>query len=546
MPCRRPRAALWSGLLGLDVIVERSREPAVKTSEEIMEILEAYDLTGGLRAAAALAGCDHKTVAHYVALREAGHVPGGRARRATSLDELLPKIEEWVERSKGAIRADVVHQKLAAMGFAGSERTTRRAVAEAKTAWRAGNRRVFRPWVPEPGLWLQFDWGSGPRVGRPGEQRETLLFCAWLAWSRFRVVLPVWDRTLPSLLACLDTTLRTIGGAPTYALTDNEKTVTVEHIARVPVRHPDVVVAGRHYGMTIRTCMPADPQTKGGSEATVRIAKADLVPTEANLREAYSSFAELEAACAAFGERVNQRPHRATGRAPVEMLAEEASRLHVLPAAAVTSAFGETRRVGWDATISVGGVRYSVPHQLVDSRVWTRMTGDELVVTVVDPDTGAREVARHPRGRRGCPQIRDEHYPDSHPSQRTVPGDRVPRAASAAEEAFLAIGPGAAEWLREAAATGTARMRTKMAEAVSLAKLHSLAAVDQALGAAALAGRFGEEDLPMILAHQRHQPPTAPAARASETHSLQAGTRAWATFGIAPSSSASARPEVSS
>ena len=108
---------------------------------------------------------------------------------------------------------------------------------------------MFRPWVPEPGLWLQFDWGSGPRVGRPGEQRETLLFCAWLAWSRFRVVLPVWDRTLPSLLACLDTTLRTIGGAPTYALTDNEKTVTVEHIARVPVRHPDVVVAGRHLSL---------------------------------------------------------------------------------------------------------------------------------------------------------------------------------------------------------------------------------------------------------------------------------------------------------
>ncbi len=29
---------------------------AVKSSEEIMEILEAFDLTGGLRAAAALAG----------------------------------------------------------------------------------------------------------------------------------------------------------------------------------------------------------------------------------------------------------------------------------------------------------------------------------------------------------------------------------------------------------------------------------------------------------------------------------------------------------
>jgi hypothetical protein len=187
-----------------------------------------------------------------------------------------------------------------------------------------------------------------------------------------------------------------------------------------------------------------------------------------------------------------------------------------------------------------------VPHQLVDSRVWTRFAGDELVVTVVDPDTGPREVARHRRGRRGCPQIRDEHYPEAHPSPRTVPGDHVPRAANAVEEAFLAIGAGAAEWLTEAAAAGTARMRATMTEAVSLAKLHSLAAVDQALGAAALAGRFAEEDLPMILAHQRHQPsPTGPSQAstwAPETHSLQTGTRAWAAFGAGPA----ARPEVSS
>jgi hypothetical protein len=45
------------------------------------------------------------------------------------------------------------------------------------------------------------------------------------------VVLPVWDQTLPTLIVCLDATLRRIGGAPVYALTDNEQTVTVEHIA---------------------------------------------------------------------------------------------------------------------------------------------------------------------------------------------------------------------------------------------------------------------------------------------------------------------------
>ena len=37
-----------------------------------MEILEAFDLTGSLRAAAELAGCSHHTVARLVAERDAG------------------------------------------------------------------------------------------------------------------------------------------------------------------------------------------------------------------------------------------------------------------------------------------------------------------------------------------------------------------------------------------------------------------------------------------------------------------------------------------
>jgi len=59
----------------------------------------------------------------------------------------LVKIEEVVERSKGKIRADKVHRTITAMGYRGSERTTRRAVARAKEAWSAGRRRVHRPWI---------------------------------------------------------------------------------------------------------------------------------------------------------------------------------------------------------------------------------------------------------------------------------------------------------------------------------------------------------------------------------------------------------------
>jgi hypothetical protein len=167
----------------------------MKRSEEVMEILEAYDVTGSLRGAAVLAGCDHKTVAHWVRAREeaGGGLPvASRAR--PRVDGFAGKIDEWVERSRGKMRADKAHERLVAMGYVGSERTTRRAVARAKRRWRSEHGRITRPWVTEPALWMQWDYGDGPKIaGRP-----TVLFCAWLAWSRFRVVLALWDRTQAS------------------------------------------------------------------------------------------------------------------------------------------------------------------------------------------------------------------------------------------------------------------------------------------------------------------------------------------------------------
>jgi transposase len=494
----------------------------VKNSREIMEILEAYDLTGSYRAAAELAGCDHHTVARYVKMRAAGQQPDQRRHRARAIDSYLPKIEELVVRSQGRIRADVVHKRIAAMGFTGGERTTRRTVAEAKARFRAGRRRVYRPWVTEPGLWLQYDFGDGPVI----KGRRTTLFCAWVAWSRFRVVIPIWDKTLPTVTACLDATFRRIGGIPAYVLTDNEKTVTTDHIAGIAIRNPEIVEVARHYGTTIRTCVPADPETKGGSESTVKIAKADLVPRAVNLREEYRTFGELEAACRQFCEQVNSRTHKATRRKPVERLAEERQRLHPLPKRPFTAAFGTTRRVTWESTISVDAVRYSVPHELIDARVWARFHGDELIVTAVDEYGSAREVARHHRGEPGSPVLEDAHYPPREDKE----ADRTPRATSAEEAAFLRLGPGAASWLIEAGAAGVRRVKAKMAEAVALSKLYSAAEVDRALGTAAVTARFADKDLLSILDYQAVHGLTEPVRR-SEDHSLQPGTSAWSALG---------------
>jgi transposase len=108
-------------------------------------------------------------------------------------------------------------------------------------------------------MWLQYDFGDGPVI----EGVKVVLFCAWLAWSRFRVVIPLGDRTLPSVIAALDTTFRTIGGVPTYVLTDNEKTVTDYHLCGIAVRNESAVAVSRYYGVSIVTCVPYDPESKG-------------------------------------------------------------------------------------------------------------------------------------------------------------------------------------------------------------------------------------------------------------------------------------------
>ena len=143
-----------------------------KDDREIMNILEAFDLTGSAHSAARLAGCDPKTVRHWVAARDRGLPVGGSGRRPRLIDPFLDKVEEWVDRSKGHVRADVVHERLVAVGFDGDERTTRRAVAEAKTRWRAGHRRTYRPWITEPGMWCLCGTPHKTHYAAPGIMRN--------------------------------------------------------------------------------------------------------------------------------------------------------------------------------------------------------------------------------------------------------------------------------------------------------------------------------------------------------------------------------------
>ena len=231
--------------------------------------------------------------------------------------------------------------------------------------------------------------------------------------------------------------------------------------------------------------------------------------------------------------KVNGRKHNETARIPAEALEVERARMHLLPAEPFTGAAGETRTVNPDQTVRFGSVRYSTPPGLIGKEVWVRVDGDELVITAQgtgENGYGLREVARHRLSTPGNPQIDLSHYPDHPQHPDGTPRAPKPRAGSQAETTFLALGPGAQQWLVEAAAVGAQRVRSKMQAAVELASLVGVEAVDAALGTAAAAGRFLEGDLLSIVEHQAAGASAAGLVVADEQHSVQPGTSGWAGF----------------
>ena len=380
-----------------------------------MNILDAYDLTGSLRDAAELAGCSHHTVARYVRAREQAAGALDAAGGPAAADRPVPGQGRGVGRArrKGKVRADVVHDE----------------------AGRDGLRRVG---------------AHHPAGGRGGEDGRT-----------GRAACGCTGRGSPSRGCGCSTTSVTARSSTAV------KTVLVLRLAgvvAVPGRDPaagqdpaervrragrDVPPPGwgadvcadrqredRHRRArrrdpgaqpgswwrspgttrsTVHTCVPADPASKGGTESTVKIAKADLVPKDTNLREEYASFAELEAACEEFCDQVNARAHRVTRRPRSRCSPRSRPGCTRSRRSRYTVAFGVTRVVPVNTPmVTFEAGQYSVPHQLLGATVWVRVHGhgaDEQVVIVHVGADGPVEVARHARATPGSPRIDDEHFP---------------------------------------------------------------------------------------------------------------------------------------
>jgi hypothetical protein len=109
--------------------------------------------------------------------------------------------------------------------------------------------------------------------------RETLLFCAWLAWSRFRVVIPVRDGGPAH--GDLVHRLRFAGDRRGTDLSTHRQREDDDHRPGHRDRGPPPSSRGRRTPLWPASTHLRPVRSRvqrGGSEATVRIAKTDLIP----------------------------------------------------------------------------------------------------------------------------------------------------------------------------------------------------------------------------------------------------------------------------
>ena len=341
--------------------------------------------------------------------------------------------------------------------------------------------------------------------------RKVHVFCAVLAWSRFRFVRFAADEQQATTLGMLAECFEVLGGVPRVVLADRMACLKGGVVANVVVPSPDYVRFASHYRFRPDFCHAADPESKGIVENLVGYAKGDLlVPLELADDPWAEGIAGLNVRGMAWCEEVNAAVHSEVHAVPTERLESERELLAELPSLRLeVGPKPTTRKVDKLSCIRFGSARYSVPNRLIGTTVTVLVDERDRVLRVVEPIAG-EVLAEHALVAPGEVSIVDAHYERPRPDHP----HRGARPRTPVEREFLALGPVTEQFLTGAAAAGVTKLSTEIAEILTLGAAHGARPLLVALERAVAFGRWRAADVRSILATGGHAPRPTPAGQA--------------------------------
>lgn len=446
-----------------------------------MDIIAAHRDVGTYRGAAVLCGCDPKTVKRALAHLEedqAGKPAPARVARARNFDVVAEVVAARVKKTSGRISAKRLLPEAKAAGYDGSARNFRRLVAKAKRDWRQDQHRGRRPGVWAPGEVLIIDWGA---------EEGLHVFCAVLAWSRWRFVRFAADERAETTFRMLAECFEALGGVPKVVLADRMGCLKGGVVANVVIPTPAYVRFASLYGFRPDFCEGHDPESKGMVENLVGYAKSDLV-VPGDL--AGADLAEANVAARCWCDEVNHQVHSEIAAVPDERLDKERELFGPLPSLRPSFGTAVTRKVDKLACVRIGGARYSVPTRLIGRQVEVQVAEGKVKVVHL-----GEEVADHALVAPGEASIQDDHY-----GGPRRPAQRKARPRSGAERAICALGEVGEAFIKAAAAAGVTKLGSELEELAGLEAAHGREALVAALSRAVEFSRFRVADVRSILA----------------------------------------------
>ncbi len=330
---------------------------------------------------------EHLLVSRKKIMRVMGNVSLPK-KRPGIIEPYRRLVDEWYHQYP-RLKAIQVLERLKSYGFTGGYTTVKEYTM---TLRKKRKRQAYHELTFLPGEEAQIDW-----MERKFPFGTAYGFLFLLAYSRY-----LYGRFYPkhSFEFFLDghiEAMKEVGGIARKHRYDNLRSVVV---ARKPeiIINPQFLDFSRHFGFAIHLCTPGRGNEKGRVERVIQSIDNFLYA------DTFASLNELNSAFTSWRHERNRRPHRTTGKAPFDLLAEE--RLTPLPALDYKPYRTVPALISSTGFVTCDMNRYSVPSSY-SNLASTVMLSPSSIEVVVD----GRRVALHTR-------CFDKNRTIEHPSHR--------------------------------------------------------------------------------------------------------------------------------
>lgn len=227
--------------------------------------------------------------------------------RPKIIDPFTDLISQWYAE-KPYLKANQIYQRLQSYGFSGSYPT----VAVNTKKYRKKKEKAYHTLHFLPGEEAQVDWFffTHDTLGKVAGFLYLLCYSRY-AWGRFYPKTS-FEFFLDAHLSCFER-LKGLAHRHRY---DNLKSVVLRRYPAIEY-NPQFLDFARHYGFSIHLCNPYKGNEKGRVERPIRDIRSFLY------MEDFKDLDNLNHKYHAFLDERNRRVHRATGKAPNELLPEE-------------------------------------------------------------------------------------------------------------------------------------------------------------------------------------------------------------------------------